>query len=225
MEPSREDLLELLVRGEGGMLGGARRRKKPVPPGLKKWHAFQKKHPELSRTQQSRLYQKQKKKKGRGFEEFEEEEEFEGFGMLGGAKSKHPKASSSAWKTKTVRGNKKLIKMGEKIYNLFKSTYPKEHGLLKKQAIGSGVDFEDYMTFVANQRKTNPDTVGVALRKAWDETVEKGRAEYYSEYERVLMSIAEGALDVLKAGSPAEIKNRFYLLETGEVRDPPFADP
>jgi hypothetical protein len=227
-EPTREDLLELLVQGQG-LVGGARRRRKTrkgaVPPALKKWHAFRKKHPNLTIKQQSRLYKKQKRK-GRGLEEDEEEEEaIEGFGMLGGAKSKYPVASSKAWKTKHVIRHKKLIKLGEFAYKKWKSIFPKEFGLIKKQATGSGIDFDDYMSFVVNQRKDDPSVVGVALRNKWDTAVKDGVKDYYSPYEQALLALGEAISTALTRGDAHEVKNLIYLLEVGEERDPPFAGP
>lgn len=175
MEPSREDLLELLVRGEG-LVGGARRRrrtgKKTVPPGLKKWNAFRKKHPNLTIKQQSRLYKKQglkkttkKKRRGRGFDEEGEEEDFEGFGMLGGADPSTVSTKSSAWQTKNVKAINKYEKIGEAVMKMFKKHFPKEFNIHKK-AVGAGIDHLDYVRFAkADGQKGD---FGQALRAKWN---------------------------------------------------------
>lgn len=170
MEPSREDLLELLVRGEG-LTGGARRkrrtRKGAVPSGLKKFQAFHKKHPNLTKKQASRAYQAQKKKrkkKGRGYDD-EDEEDFEGFGMLGGADPSTISEKSSAWQTKNVKLINKYEKVGEAVMKLFKKHFPKEFNKQKK-AVGAGIDHLDYVRFAKSTDQEKD--FGQALRTKWN---------------------------------------------------------
>jgi hypothetical protein len=132
---------------------------------LKKWHAFRKKHPNLTIKQQSRLYKQQKKKKkGRGYDE-EDEEDFEGFGMLGGADPSTISAKSSAWQTKNVKLINKYEKVGEAVMKLFKKHFPKEFNKQRK-AVGAGIDHLDYVRFAKSTDQEKD--FGQALRTKWD---------------------------------------------------------
>jgi hypothetical protein len=167
MEPTREQLLELLVQGQG-LVGGARRRKstrkRAVPPALKKWHAFRKKHPNLTIKQQSRLYKQQKRKKGRGMDDLEDEEDFQGFGMLGGAEPSSVSTKSSAWQTKNVKEINKYEKIGEIVMKAVKKHFPKDYAIARKRVLGFGIDLTDYVRF----SKANAGDSGQKLRNAWN---------------------------------------------------------
>lgn len=169
MEPSREELLDLLMRGEG-MSGGKRRgRKKAVPPGLKKFQTFHKKNPDLTKKQASKAYQAQKKKKkGKGFDENEADyaDEFEGLGMLGGEDPSSVSLKSSAWETKNVKEINAYEEIGEAVMKLFKKHFPKKYKKLRKDAVGYGIDQIDYVRFA--KADANKTKYGQELREAWN---------------------------------------------------------
>ena len=209
------------MRGEG-LVGGARRkrstRKKPVPQGLKKWHAFRKKHPDLSIKQQSRLYKKQglkkttkkkRKKKGRGFdeddEEYEDEEEFQGFGMLGGAEPSGISAKSTAWQTKNVKDINKYEKVGEGVMKMYRKYFPKRFNVHKK-AVGAGIDQLDYVRFAKSDAqkgvfgqklRTNWNTLFADVLDSTKSSAERGTAgeDWLDPRENLLVQIGFSVID------------------------------
>lgn len=213
MEPSREDLLELLVSG-GGMMGGA---KKKIPAGLKKWNAFRKKNPDLTIKQQSRLYQKTQ---GRGVDE-DDEDEYE-FYMEGGKikrrKNRRRRKGrgvdvetvggtvsypETVWRTKTVKDLEKQKTVGHAVFLLLKKHFKAEWNRAKRVS-GAGAtefDFAQYARSDAGKKQ-----YGKNLTDAWDVLV---KAQTY-ESEREKMYATIGA-ELFKSITPDTV----YLFETG----------
>ena len=223
MEPSREDLLELLVSG-GGMIGGA---KKKIPPGLKKWHAFRKKHPNLTIKQQSKLYQKVQ---GRGVDEDDEDDEYELY-IEGGKVRRRKKRKStrkrrgkgvdfetvggtvsypeSVWRTKTVKDIEKQKTVGHAVLGLLKKHFKAEWNRAKRVS-GAGATEFDFSQYARSD--TGKTQYGKTLTDAWDVLVKA--QTYESDREKLYATIGG---ELFKAITPENV----YLFETGLALPPP----
>jgi hypothetical protein len=89
------------------------------------------------------------------------DEDFEG-----GADPSSVPTGSEAWMTKNLKKTNAMLTLGKKIYDISKRAFPIEYKKARKDALGYGVSFQDFVRFAKSDAQAGDS--GSALRKKWD---------------------------------------------------------